>query len=256
VDKICKICHLEKNKSEFYKHRLVCKICVLTINKEKAKSPNRREAERARGIRRYKENPKKINIKNTKSYYKLRYEVLKKYGKACACCGENDIAFLSIDHINGGGHQDFKKLGSKKFYRMLRNNEISQEYRVLCRNCNQSMGIYGYCPHNLNTYKPAEKSYYQNWYGNLRLNVLNLYGHKCQCCGINNYEFLSIDHVKNNGAEERRRLSSERFLAKLFKIGLPHSDYRLLCHNCNQNTWIFGSCPHSTKFQNPYLQFG
>ena len=79
----------------------------------------------------------------------LRLEVLAHYGGKCACCGENKIEFLALDHINGGGAQHRKELGlwGLPYYRWVRDNQYPDIHRVLCHNCNSSMGSYGYCPH-------------------------------------------------------------------------------------------------------------
>lgn len=34
---------------------------------------------------------------------KIRSEMIAAYGGCCACCGETEPAFLSLDHIGGGG---------------------------------------------------------------------------------------------------------------------------------------------------------
>jgi hypothetical protein len=68
----------------------------------------------------------------------------------CACCGETHVEFLSIDHINGGGERHRKSLNKQSgspFYIWLIKNDFPEGYRVLCLNCNTSLGVYGYCPH-------------------------------------------------------------------------------------------------------------
>ena len=77
---------------------------------------------------------------------KLRLEVLIHYGgnpPICACCSEDIIEFLSIDHINNDGAKHRKELGIRresthgtKFYRWLRNNNFPEGFQVLCYNCN------------------------------------------------------------------------------------------------------------------------
>lgn len=67
----------------------------------------------------------------------------------CACCGEKRIEFLAIDHIEGKGGEhrsDLKQRGTN-IYHFLKKNNFPPGYRVLCHNCNQSFGLYGYCPH-------------------------------------------------------------------------------------------------------------
>lgn len=77
--------------------------------------------------------------------------VLQKYSQAipsCACCGELEIKFLSIDHINGGGNKHRKKIGGGSgFYLWLKNHKFPKGYQVLCLNCNFAKGLYGVCPH-------------------------------------------------------------------------------------------------------------
>jgi len=67
----------------------------------------------------------------------------------CACCGEANPYFLSIDHVDGGGYrqqQKLKKWGSA-FYRWLVAHKYPKGYQVLCYNCNLAKGFYGCCPH-------------------------------------------------------------------------------------------------------------
>jgi hypothetical protein len=75
--------------------------------------------------------------------------VLKQYGDVCACCSESNPYFLQIDHINGGGIAERRALGiyGQKFLRYLEKQGFPGGYRVLCANCNFSMGLYGFCPH-------------------------------------------------------------------------------------------------------------
>jgi len=67
----------------------------------------------------------------------------------CACCGENHLEFLAIDHTNSTGAEHRKNIGtgSDNMYRWLKKNGYPEGFRVLCHNCNQSLGHYGYCPH-------------------------------------------------------------------------------------------------------------
>src|ERR1022692_2684334 len=84
--------------------------------------------------------------------HRAKVAALNAYGKNCQCCGEQRLEFLSIDHVNGGGRAHRAKTGSgKAFYRKLRTIGFPQDppLRVLCHNCNQSLGNLGYCPHNL-----------------------------------------------------------------------------------------------------------
>jgi len=80
----------------------------------------------------------------------LRIEVLTHYsgGKKpfCACCKIQILEFLGIDHIKGGGRKHKQKV--RHLYHWLKKKGFPKGFRVLCHNCNQSRGAYGYCPHD------------------------------------------------------------------------------------------------------------
>jgi len=91
-----------------------------------------------------------LNERNKKSRKKLRHEVLNAYGGLCECCGESHVEFLGVDHIDGGGRKHLAELGgSAYFYGWLKKNGFPPGYRILCHNCNFSIGKYGYCPHKI-----------------------------------------------------------------------------------------------------------
>lgn len=72
------------------------------------------------------------------------------YGGRCTCCGEADPAFLTFDHINGGGNQHRRVVGIRApyFYEFLIKNNYPEEYQVLCWNCNAAKHFNpGGCPH-------------------------------------------------------------------------------------------------------------
>jgi hypothetical protein len=97
----------------------------------------------------------------------LRVRVLRHYSGGgepkCACCGATELEFLSLDHVNGGGRQHRKTI-KIRWWEWLRKNNYPIGFRVLCHNCNQSIGIYGYCPHqtNVSRLREAFESYDEN----------------------------------------------------------------------------------------------
>lgn len=62
---------------------------------------------------------------------------------------------------------------------------------------------------------------------------------RCSVCGFEDIRALTIDHIKNNGAEERRKLFGDRLYAGttfyrwLRKNNYPENGYQILCFNCN-----------------------
>ncbi len=81
------------------------------------------------------------------SHLRLKLTVLEGYGGRCACCGETNAVFLSLDHIQGGGHRDRKTRGNRRLYRELRDTEFpTGQYQVLCHNCNMAKRDALVCP--------------------------------------------------------------------------------------------------------------
>jgi len=139
----CRECH-NKYESEWRKR-----------NPEKFATRNRRYAETHRKqirnySRKYRQQDPERYRQYTRDYrIRLKLEVLVHYGgdpPKCACCGENHIEFLTIDHIHGGGKRHRKKIGTN-IYNWLKKTKFPDGFRVLCMNCNSALGFYGYCPH-------------------------------------------------------------------------------------------------------------
>lgn len=82
---------------------------------------------------------------------RLKIAAIQHYGNQCACCGEQTLEFLAIDHLNSGGNKHRQKIGcvgGVSFYRWLKNHNWPSGFRVLCHNCNMAIGMYGFCPHS------------------------------------------------------------------------------------------------------------
>lgn len=65
---------------------------------------------------------------------KRRAKLLGFLGNKCVKCGFSDWRALQIDHVNGGGCKEVKKLGLLNMYKRI--YEYPQEYQLLCANCN------------------------------------------------------------------------------------------------------------------------
>jgi len=73
-------------------------------------------------------------------------------GYICACCGETEEAFLSIDHINDDGASHRKTAGSgSRFYWWVVRNNFPPGLQVLCWNCQWGKRKFGTCPHQHKT---------------------------------------------------------------------------------------------------------
>lgn len=83
----------------------------------------------------------------------------------------------------------------------------------------------------------------------LKSEVIRAYGGHCVCCGEAAYEFMTIDHVFNDGAQHRKELkrSGYTFYYWLKSQGYPQDRFQLLCMNCNAAKGWFGGCPHNRR---------
>lgn len=170
-------------------------------------------------------------------------EAIQHYGGVCVECGECEPMFLTIDHINGGGGQHRKKLNKYGglFFVWLKRNGFPEGYRTLCFNCN--------C-RPLRSRPFSSLSQNGKYLRRLRHKVINAYGGKCKCCGLNDETILTLDHPNNDGGEHRRQLGgTQKVYMWLIRNGFPPG-YRLLCWNCNSGRKCAGGiCPHVSQSQ-------
>lgn len=84
--------------------------------------------------------------------------------------------------------------------------------------------------------------------------IFEHYGGRCVCCGELEPMFLSVDHINNDGAEDRRKDNTGgsnfyRRIVKGIKSGNAPTDLQLLCRNCNWGKHVNGGiCPHLRKY--------
>jgi hypothetical protein len=80
----------------------------------------------------------------------------------------------------------------------------------------------------------------------LKRETMFAYGGSCVCCGEDSIEFLTLDHINNDGGR-RRKLGEgggSKLYRKLRKLGYPKGEFQVLCMNCNFSKGSFGYCPH------------
>lgn len=76
-----------------------------------------------------------------------------------------------------------------------------------------------------------------------RLSVIHAYGGKCNCCGEDTWQFLSLDHVNNDGAKHRKKIGQSQIYKWAEDNDYPNT-LQLLCYNCNMAKGFYGVCPH------------
>lgn len=79
---------------------------------------------------------------------RLKAAAVEAYGGECVCCGETAVAFLTIDHVDGGGAVHRRELSGGEIYPWLARNGYPKDgFQLLCWNCNAAKHFEGTCPH-------------------------------------------------------------------------------------------------------------
>ncbi|CUR51626.1 protein of unknown function [Nitrosotalea devaniterrae] len=215
---------------------------------------NERDRKRWIGERRDKSN-KKRQENGMNERRAIRIEVLTHYSKqtlGCAFCGEQELEFLSIDHIDGKKNiKHPKNLDGWHLYFWLKRKNFPEGYQVLCRNCNLSKAYMNKVttlslePKNILARKRLKK---------LKIEVFSYYSKdvpKCSCCGIYQLNFLTMDHIHGRKIDDGgSKLRGNALYTFLKKSGYP-SGYQVLCGNCNYSKdakkKFLGICAHKRQ---------
>lgn len=123
-------------------------------------------------------------------------------------------------------------------------NSLKNKNSKICRNCNNKKGREW-----RNNNKEKSNLYQLNRYYNnpkkvheivnksrkkVRIDMIVEYGGKCVHCNINDFEVLDIDHISNDGANDRKNgLFGYNLYRYLKKNKWPKDNFQLLCKNCN-----------------------
>lgn len=124
---------------------------MLLTTKERNKQyyESHKEESKARVLKFHEDHPEY----RREYHQRTRLEALEHYGgypPKCDCCGETEMQFLTIDHMDSNGHKMRREHNVRGggLGRLLKQLGYPKGYRVLCYNCNCSIGHYGFCPHN------------------------------------------------------------------------------------------------------------
>jgi hypothetical protein len=120
--------------------------------------PNNAERQRQYYYEVVKKDPNRVAKKNAyeRAYKKrimaeLREQLFTIYGNKCACCGESNPLFLTLDHINSDRKQVDELLGLRNTvqrYQEAISCADGTKYQILCYNCNLGRSLNGgICPH-------------------------------------------------------------------------------------------------------------
>lgn len=224
---------LSYTKQNFYSRWHVCKKCQrarvnkLTFERKQARvciscgSP-KQKATRTRCdecLLRYAENRARI-------YRERSTEI-------CRSCGKRPrysqvLCKECLDALNKGRrHRITSRLDANKC--------------VTCGRANRKSGAQRRCEECIGVHREQGRIKYSAF----RDKVITAYGGMCACCGETERCFLVLDHIKDNGTQERQLLSFYGIYNRSLKIE-HRSDYQLLCDNCNMGRYRNkGICPHA-----------
>ncbi|MFA5365960.1 MAG: hypothetical protein WC325_12325, partial [Candidatus Bathyarchaeia archaeon] len=74
-------------------------------------------------------------LRMTTKDYKLKMQAFAILGNKCTICGFDDPRALQIDHINGNGHTESRKIGLRAIRLKIIQGD-TKNYQLLCANCN------------------------------------------------------------------------------------------------------------------------
>jgi hypothetical protein len=101
---------------------------------------------------------------------KLREAIIRGYGGKCTCpeCPKINPAFLTIEHINGGGTAHRKTNSPYGVMKEIVDNNFPPDYTILCYNCNCAKAHRSNnntCPHLMskNLIKPEHLEKPESW---------------------------------------------------------------------------------------------
>lgn len=125
----------------------------------------------------------------------------------------------------------------------FRTNESTQGPKGRCKACWTEYRRLRYVEtdHGANQRLRQKKKY--DFY---KQTVFDYYGWRCACCGEDIPQFLSIDHIDNDGYQHRKEIGcgGVTLYRWLCTNNFP-SNFQTLCHNCNLGkARNKGICPH------------
>lgn len=165
----CSRCAIEKAPQEYYKNSRHCKSCHNEMQKrwQERNIEKHREYQREYAKRWKDRNPEKHKANRASQAERAKWSAIMIYSNGmgeCACCGEDNIRFLTLDHINGNGAEHRREIlaeirnsgdtgrgdmSGTRFYQWLKAEGFPDcGLQVLCFNCNCGKAYNkGVCPH-------------------------------------------------------------------------------------------------------------
>jgi hypothetical protein len=135
-----------------------------------------------------------------------------------------DPKFMERKRMMDQLYREKKKLGIDTTRKTNDNALCNQDWRSYFNSWHKSSSAY-----KMKGIKNASK------YKEYRLKIIEHYsGGKncCARCGIEDVRVLDMDHINNDGAEQRRKLGQLNLVHWVIKNNFPDG-FQILCRNCN-----------------------
>jgi hypothetical protein len=111
-----------------------CKECTLASNR---RSWTKYKEQRIKRHKKWEENNKEYRRKFVNDKYRKNKDiVIEAYGGRCQKCGYSDKRALCVDHVNGNGRKQRKKMSPAGILLYIIKANFPPQYQVLCSNCN------------------------------------------------------------------------------------------------------------------------
>lgn len=128
-----------------------------TTRSSQCRTCNREKTAKWRELNNTREWKDKCNRARKEKNRRIKDAVFGAYGGyRCACCGETEPLFLSIDHVNNDGARmrremlGHRTMAGAATYAWLHRHNYPAGYQVLCMNCQHGKRMnHGVCPHHV-----------------------------------------------------------------------------------------------------------
>lgn len=155
-------------------------------------------------------------------------------GYQCKDCLNERTAELRKEYKKENKEKDEKELGPQTCSRC----GVTGGYDKFYRGNNKKCGLSSYC-------RRCTKRRHRVRDLKRKTEIIHGYGGKCECCGENNFLYLTLHHIGGGGKEHREEQGHSRGVYRdLIEREFPDDIVRVLCYNCHFVIEKFGYCPH------------
>jgi len=146
----------------------------------------------------------------------------------------------------------YSRIYRKKYYSLNKESllEYGRKYHLTNRKVlleNQKIYSKKFYMENRKSIHKQQSEYYQT----IKREIVDVYSggkNKCACCNEKQIHFLTLDHIKDDGKEDRKKHGAGfTFFLYLKRHGYPQKGLQILCYNCNMSKRFFKVCPHKLK---------